>query len=186
MIISPTLTIFTSIKNQVFESRKISQGFRCELGSISPLISGLFLILMVLSAGLVNLSDSYLAKRELIQIIEPQVQAAIQSIDLTRYYTGDQFLGFEKFFGQSKNRVPIDCREVVKRVTVKISQSFLRNGQIKLTDAICSEEELSIEVSSKIHPIIDFPLFNGLLSSNNSMNGEILIKAKVGATSIYQ
>ena len=69
MIISPTLTIFTSIKNQVFESRKISQGFRCELGSISPLISGLFLILMVLSAGLVNLSDSYLAKRELIQII---------------------------------------------------------------------------------------------------------------------
>jgi hypothetical protein len=157
-----------------------------DLGSISPLISGLFLILLILSAGLVNLSDSYLAKRELIQIVEPQLQSAVQSIDLNRYYSGDQFSQLKNLFSANQNRVPISCKEAVGQLRVKISQVLLRKSQVNLVDVVCTEDELSLEVTSTIHPIIDFPLFRGILGLGNSGSSEIIIRAKVAATSIYR
>jgi hypothetical protein len=166
--------------------RKYLLALTSDAGSISPLISGLFLILLILSGGLVNLSDAYLAKRELIQIVEPQVQSAVQSIDLYRYYSGDQFVAFKSLFDVNQNRVPINCREAVNRLRFTISQINLRESQINLAAVVCTDDELSIDVTSTIHPIIDFPFFKGALGFDNSPSGEIIIRAKVGATSIYR
>ena len=54
---------------------------RNESGSISIFISGLFIIVFTLSVGIIDVSDSYLAKRELIQIGEDAILVASHSID---------------------------------------------------------------------------------------------------------
>ncbi len=155
-------------------------------GSITPLISGLFLILLALSAGLVNIADSSMAKRELIQIVEPEIQKALQSIDLYRYYNGNTFISLLNQFHDSQARVPIDCSSAVNQLKRNISQTYLRGKPIYIDEIVCTQEELVIAVNSQIHAIIDFPIFTTALKSKNSVRGEIAINAKIGATSIFK
>ena len=59
---------------------------RREEGSIAVFVTALFLIALILSMGLVNISDAYIAKRELIQIAEEIAQKSAHSLDYSRYY----------------------------------------------------------------------------------------------------
>jgi len=74
-----------------------------EAGSISVLISSLFLIVFILSVGIIDISDSYLAKRELIQIGEDAILVASHTLNENLYYTDSQSLG------ATSVRVTIDC-----------------------------------------------------------------------------
>jgi hypothetical protein len=142
---------------------------RGDSGSISLLIIGLFTLLLILSIGLINLADTYLAKRELISLLEPAVQRAAQSIDLERYYS--QVQGGE--------RVPIECESAVYKARVEVSQLLLRDAEVTLKAVDCRNDELVVSVKSDTLPIVDFPIFHAL------GNGRISIEAEVGAQSTY-
>ena len=58
-----------------------------EEGSILVLITTLFLLVFILSIGIIDVSDSYLAKRELIQIGEDAILVASHSLNENLYYS---------------------------------------------------------------------------------------------------
>ena len=58
-----------------------------EEGSISVLITSLFLLVFILSVGIIDISDSYLAKRELIQIGEDAILVASHTLNENLYYS---------------------------------------------------------------------------------------------------
>jgi len=175
-----------SIRRFQFNWTDVREAWKNVSGSITPLISGLFLILLVLSAGLVDVADAFLAKRELIQIVEPKAQRAVRSIDLFRYYNGNSVINNVILFSRNSLRVPINCVEAIAQARENLSGSLFRNNPIYIEEIECTNDELLITVNSEIRPIIDFSIFSQLLKSDKSRKGWIPINTTVGVTSIYQ
>jgi hypothetical protein len=142
-----------------------------EVGSISVLISSLFLIVFVLSVGIIDISDSYLAKRELIQIGEDAILVASHSLDENIYYSESQILG------ATTVRVPIDCSTAEIKFHAEIALRSLRNNEISVSGWRCSGDEITASISSKIQAIVNFPILS------NINKGLIGIDAIIGATS---
>ena len=143
-----------------------------ETGSISIFISGLFIIVFTLSLGIIDISDSYLAKRELIQIGEDAILVASHSIDESRYYAGSQIFG-----GGSTERVPLDCIEASVKFITEISLRNLRRNSISVTGWSCNSDQITASITSNIKAIVSFPILS------NIIGGQISINATIGATS---
>ncbi len=142
-----------------------------ERGSISIFISGLFLLVFVLSVGIIDVSDSYLAKRELIQIGEDAILVASHSLDETRYYSGS--LASD---GSANSRVPIDCAIAVAKFNSEIYSKNLRKNVISVSGWNCSSDQITASISSNIQAIVNFPILSKL------NGGVIHVNATVGAT----
>jgi|FLOH01.1.fsa_nt_gi hypothetical protein len=163
------------VKNYLAGSRGLSRlgGLaQNEVGSLSTLISGLFLIVFILSMGIIDISDSYLAKRELIQIGEDAILVAAHSLDKNRYYSNSS----SPYWGTNA-RVPIDCSLAAIKFSAEISEKRLRQNSIAISSWECSDDQISATISSKIVAIINFPILS------NISGGAISIGARVGATS---
>jgi hypothetical protein len=145
---------------------------RNESGSISIFISGLFIIVLTLSFGIIDVSDSYLAKRELIQIGEDAILVASHSIDESRYYAGRQL-----FEGVSTERVPLDCVEAAVKFRTEVSVRSLRRNPISVSGWSCNGDQITVSINSNIKAIVSFPILS------NIIGGQISINATVGATS---
>jgi hypothetical protein len=145
---------------------------RNESGSISIFISGLFIIVFTLSVGIIDVSDSYLAKRELIQIGEDAILVVSHSIDENRYYSGSQSFG-----GGSTERVPLDCVEAAVKFMTEVSLRNLRRNSISVSGWSCNRDQITASISSNIKAIVSFPILS------NIIGGQISINATVGATS---
>ena len=142
-----------------------------EVGSISVLISSLFLIVFILSVGIIDISDSYLAKRELIQIGEDAILVASHTLNENLYYTDSPSLDAES------GRVPIDCSLAEIKFHAEVAVRSLRNHEISVSGWRCSGDEITASISSKIQALVNFPILS------NINNGFIGIDAIVGATS---
>jgi hypothetical protein len=140
-----------------------------EVGSISVLISSLFLIVFVLSVGIIDISDSYLAKRELIQIGEDAILVASHTLDENLYYSDSQNLG-------SAN-ARIDCSLAEIKFHAEVALRSLRSNPISVSGWRCSGDEITASISSKIQALVNFPILS------NINNGFIGIDAIIGATS---
>jgi hypothetical protein len=145
---------------------------RNESGSISIFISGLFLIVFTLSVGIIDVSDSYLAKRELIQIGEDAILVASHSIDESRYYAGNQLFG-----GGSTERVPLDCVTAAVKFWREVSLGNLRNNSIIVSGWSCNSDQITASITSNIKAIVSFPILSKIVG------GQISINATMGATS---
>ncbi|CAB4949515.1 unannotated protein [freshwater metagenome] len=142
-----------------------------EGGSISVLITSLFLLVFILSVGIIDVSDSYLAKRELIQIGEDSILVASHSLNESLYYS--ESLGLSA----SNGRVPIDCTMAEVKFRMEISSRELRKNEISVSGWRCSGDQITASISSNIQALVNFPI---LVDLNN---GQIGINAIVGATS---
>jgi len=145
-----------------------------EEGSLIPLTSGLFLILLVLSLGLINLSDSYIAKRELIQIAEAAAQKGAHQLSLADYYGSDS-----QPSALSQNRIPIDCAAAQVAVAGYVGASSLRNNPVEISNFTCNLREVSVELGTSITPVVSFPIFDTLI------HNRLQISATVSAVSLY-
>ncbi|CAN2244834.1 hypothetical protein MCEMZLE22_01199 [actinobacterium SCGC AAA044-D11] len=151
--------------------------FRDELrnnedGSISVLISGLFLLVLILSVGIIDISDSYLAKRELVQIGEDAILVASHSLDENRYYSGNSAND-----GSTSIRVPIDCAVAAAKFYSEIYSKSLRNNLINVSGWSCSSDQITASISSKVQAIVNFPILSKI------SGGAIHVNATIGATS---
>jgi hypothetical protein len=142
-----------------------------EAGSISILISSLFLLVFILSVGIIDISDSYLAKRELIQIGEDAILVASHTLNENLYYTDSQSLDAKS------GRVPIDCSLAEIKFHAEVAVRSLRNHEISVSGWRCSGDEITASISSKIQALVNFPILS------NINNGFIGIDAIIGATS---
>jgi hypothetical protein len=142
-----------------------------EEGSISVLITTLFLLVFILSVGIIDVSDSYLAKRELIQIGEDAILVASHSLNKNLYYS--DLLGLSSTNG----RVPIDCALAEIKFHTEITLRNLRNNEIVVSGWRCSGDQITASIRSKIQALVNFPILS------NINNGYIAIDAIIGATS---
>ena len=131
---------------------------------------GLFLLLLSLSIGIIDLSDSYLAKRELTQVAESAVTIAAHSLDQARYY--------EDGLVNSNGKVPIDCTSANSTFRGEIGKNFLRGKEISVDSVSCQGDLLEVSISSRIQPLVSFPLLTQIAGA------QIEIKAVVGAGSV--
>jgi len=143
-----------------------------ENGSISIFISGLFLLVFTLSVGIIDISDSYLAKRELIQIGEDAILVSSHSLDESRYYTGSQLRD-----GSLPTRVPLNCELASAKFISEVGARSLRNNSITVSGWSCNSDQITASITSSIRAIVSFPI----LSKING--GTIDINATIGATS---
>jgi Flp pilus assembly protein TadG len=143
-----------------------------EVGSISVLIMGLFLILLTLSLGIIDLSDAYLAKRELISIGESAVSIAAQSLDQSRYYN--------EGVSNAGALVPIDCTLAASKFQSEIAQTMLREGMVLVTGFTCQGDQIAADISASISPAVRFPIINNLVGKS------LTIQASVGAGSVVK
>ena len=146
--------------------------FRKEAGSISVLISGLFLLVLTLSIGIIDVTDSYLAKRELIQIGEDAILVASHSLDESRYYSSSS-----NSLGQQNQRVPINCELAALKFSLEVNARKLRRNFIGVTAWSCSNDQITASISSSIKALVEFPI----LSRING--GKIGVNVTIGATS---
>jgi len=152
--------------------RKPSESFAFkEEGSISVLITSLFLLVFILSVGIIDISDSYLAKRELIQIGEDAILVASHSLDENLYYSDLQSMSV------INGRVPIDCQLAEITFHAEINQKNLRENEVLVSGWHCTGNEITASISSKIQALVNFPILSNL------NGGYIDISAIIGATS---
>jgi uncharacterized membrane protein len=142
-----------------------------ETGSISVLITSLFLLVFILSVGIIDISDSYLAKRELIQIGEDAILVASHSLDENLYYSDFQSMS------AINGRVPIDCQLAEIKFHTEINQKNLRENKVVVSGWRCSGDEITASITSKIQALVNFPILSNL------NGGNIDISAIIGATS---
>ena len=142
-----------------------------ESGSISVMIIGLAVFALTLSVGILDLSDAFLARRELIQISEEATQRAAHEISLPDYYSG-------QFEASNSFQVPLDCANALRSVGDTIGNSHLRGNSIEIKESTCDGHSIEILLGSTIKPIVNFPIINSLFG------GRLVISARTSAASI--
>ncbi|NQW06047.1 MAG: hypothetical protein HQ476_01560 [SAR202 cluster bacterium] len=153
--------------------KRNSQTFvKDESGSLSVLMSGLFLIMLLLSIGIIDITDSFLAKRELIQIGEDAILMAAHSLDEERYYQNSL-----PNPGLAGGRVPIDCAAAASKFRGEILLQSLRGNTISVSGWRCVNDQINASVTSQITAIVSFPLLSSIAG------GDIKINATIGAMS---
>ena len=147
-----------------------------EDGSLSILITSLFLLTLLLSFAIIDISGAYLAKRELINSGEAAISRAAHQIDLNRYYSGDRVQA-----GSNSNGpiylVPIDCQAAAATFDSEVSRISLHGSGVNISQFSCEGDLLRVTLQSQIPPILRLPLLHGSV-----MNGLLTISATLTAS----
>ena len=144
-------------------------------GSLVILTFSLFLLLLISSLVVIDVSDSFLAKRQLVEIGEVAITRAAHSISLSRFYSGNILMDASGADG-TQFRIPLDCQAAQLAFQNEISSSALRARGISITSWSCINDEVEATIEAQIPVLISLPLGIGTSSSN--------IIATVGATSV--
>lgn len=141
-------------------------------GSISILIFSLFLLALITSLVLTDISSAYLAKRSLTQATEAAVQRGSKNLDEEAYYSGKynllSALASLQGMGEKDPGIPIDCSKAMTDVANSLSdwadggptltRVNLRSIRIETLD--CDGYQLSISTSAVAKLPIIFPFID--------------------------
>ena len=155
--------------------QNISREILDETGSLSILIITLFLLMLLFSFLIINVSDAYLAKRELDNVGEIAITRAAHAIDLNRYYSGERTADEASGDGLAF-RVPLDCATAESNFQNSIVSSNLRGEAISIQNWQCQADEVSATISAIIPTALEMPLGIGSATTE--------VTASIGATSI--
>jgi hypothetical protein len=146
-----------------------------ERGSLIILVLALFTVLLVSSLTLIDVSDNFLAKRQLVEVGEVAITSAAHQLSLTRYYGGNILMDSAGADG-AQFRIPLDCNKAQESFTQEISAATLRSYPISIDSWSCSADEVTATISSEIPILINLPFGIGASSTQ--------IQATIAATSI--
>ena len=147
-------------------------------GSLTVLTSGLFVLLLLLSFGLIDVSNAYVAKKELLHIGEAAISNASHSLAASRYYNG-QLTVAQLQSGKTEFRVPIDCSLAQSTFYSEISAESLRGFPIQVANWTCQDDVLTASLKGSISLPLQFPLLS------SAIGDPISVTATIGATSLY-
>ena len=149
--------------------------FREETGSLVILTFSLFLLLLISSLAVIDVSDNFLAKRQLVEIGEVAITKAAHSISLSRYYSGNILMDTSGA-DVTQFRIPLDCQAAQLAFQNEIASSSLRGEGIFETSWNCANDEVDTTIEAQIPVLISLPF--GIGASTTT------ISSTVGATSI--
>ena len=153
----------------------LRRNFRDDSGSLVILVLGLFLLLLTASLALVDISDNFLAKRQLVEIGEVAITRAAHQLSLSRYYSGNILMDTSGS-DVTQFRIPIDCSAALAGFQSEIASSSLRGNPIALTSWSCLGDEVSGTIVAQIPVLLNLPLGIG---SNSTT-----VTSTLGAASI--
>ncbi|MEI6294949.1 MAG: hypothetical protein WCO95_02695 [Actinomycetes bacterium] len=148
---------------------------RDERGSLVILVFALFLLLLTASLAVVDISDTFLAKRQLIEIGEAAITRAAHQISLSRYYSGNILMDNSGADG-AQFRVPVDCNSARSAFQSEIASTMLRGRAISITTWSCIDDQVTGTIAAEIPILLKLPLGIG--------QNFTTISAAIGATSI--
>ena len=155
----------------------IRKDIRDESGSLAVLVLSLFLILLVSSLAVVDISDNFLAKRQLIEIGEVAITKAAHQISLSRYYSGNIVMDNSLADG-AQFRIPLDCTAASSAFLEEIAASNLRGSAIHVESWDCSNDEVSATISAAIPILIKLPF--GIGSHQTQITSTIAATSIIG------
>ena len=155
---------------------KVKEFAEDESGSLLLLTLSLFLLTLVLSFAIIDVSSTFLAKRELVNIGEAAISRAAHKIDLDRYYSGDRTVASTSPSGTTY-LIPIDCAAASSTLEGEISHATLRGSPISITSVSCNGDVITAQLSSVIAPTFSLPLI-----SDSVMNSALIIHATISAS----
>lgn len=156
----------------------LKEWFNREDGSLSVLITSLFLLTLVLSFAIIDISGAYLAKRELINMGEAAISRAAHNVDLNRYYSGDRIIsGINPSTGDPTYLVPIDCQSAERSLVTEVSELSLHGSPVSISNFACEEDVLHATLESHIAATLRLPLLHGSI-----MNDLLTISATLRAS----
>ena len=146
-----------------------------ESGSLVILVFALFFLLLIGSLAVVDISDNFLAKRQLVEIGEVAITRAAHQISFSRYYSGKILMDTSGGDG-AQFRIPLDCQSAYRAFSDEISASSLRANHITIISWSCNDDEVVGTISAEIPILLNLPLGIGSPTT--------VITSTVGATSI--
>ena len=153
-----------------------SEFIRDESGSLTLFITSLFLLTLLLSFAIIDISGALVAKRQLVNIGEAAISRAAHNIDLARYYSGEFTISGYGTSGE-KYLVPIDCQAASLTLESEIAMSQLHRSSISILSFTCEGDLIRATITSKIAPLLALPILQGSV-----MNQFLNITATVSAS----
>lgn len=166
-----------STRSQAGLSERMSARAKEELGSISLLIVGLFMAVLVLAMAILDISGNFLAKQELTQLGEAAISSAAHSIDLDRYYRSDRYFVRNSPKGPIY-RIPIDCSLSFAKFQREISLSALRGKPITILSWNCYKDSLAAQLQSDIPLLAPVPFLGGDGATSPNQSAHIIATVK--------
>jgi Flp pilus assembly protein TadG len=158
-----------------------SEFIRDESGSLTLFITSLFLLTLLLSFAIIDISGALVAKRQLVNIGEAAISRAAHNIDLARYYSGEFTISGYGTSGVGtsgeKYLVPIDCQAASLTLESEIAMSQLHRSPINILSFTCEGDLIRATITSKIAPLLALPILQGSV-----MNQFLNITATVSAS----
>jgi hypothetical protein len=175
---TPTARMTPTAPRSLLSRRRTRDYLSDETGSLSLFIISLFLLTIVLSFAIIDLSGAFLAQRQLINIGESAISRAAHSVDLDRYYAGDRVqsggsLGAPTFL------LPIDCSAAVQTLQAELTTAQLHGAPISIAEFRCEGDVLHTTLTSQIQPTLALPLLPGSIMSHL-----LTINATVSASNV--
>ena len=138
---------------------------RDESGSLTLFITSLFLLTLLLSFAIIDISGALVAKRQLVNIGEAAISRAAHNIDLARYYSGEFTISGYGISGVGtsgeKYLVPIDCQAASNILESEIAISQLHRSPINILSFTCEGDLIRATITSRIAPLLALPILQG-------------------------
>jgi len=169
---------------------------RDESGSLTLFITSLFLLTLLLSFAIIDISGALVAKRQLVNIGEAAISRAAHNIDLARYYSGEFTISGYGTSGVGtsgvgtsgvgtsgvgtsgeKYLVPIDCQAASNTLESEIAISQLHRSPVHVLSFTCEGDLIRATITSRIAPLLALPILQGSV-----MNQFLNITATVSAS----
>ena len=166
----------------------LKERLRSEVGSISVIVIGLFLITVASLMVMTDVSAIIVAKRSLVQATEAAAQRGVHTIDMGKYYQGKGNM-FTVPLALATQRahpvIPIDCTRGGVEVLLELNswshdESDMKWQQLKgieLTNFDCDGSSLEISTRSELKLPFQLPF-----SGRNS----VFLTATAGTTNKVQ
>jgi hypothetical protein len=169
------MQLATEMKSEV--QRYLAE-FKDERGSLSLFITSLFLLTLVLSFSIIDISGAYLAQRQLINMGEAAISRAAHNVDLDRYYAGDRVVAGSGINGVTY-LLPINCSAAAQSLDSEISSIQLHGNAIAVARFTCEGDVIRATLTAQVRPTLSL----GLLPSS-LMNLLLTINATVSASNV--
>ncbi len=137
-----------------------------EDGSISVLVFGLFIVVLLASVVLTDISAIIVAKRSLIQATESAAQSAAHALDLETYYQG-KHSALSFLVTDASPVIPIDCAAANTRAAETLSNIAITAAPMS---SLTRSNSSALNTSSRS----DNSLFNTSSNSNVLAKGKLI------------
>lgn len=146
---------------------RLKKLLRDDIGSMMPISFIYFLITLIVTFSLINLTHFYIERRHLILVLESALASASQNLDQRSYYLGfDSRNRYKNSLGHDRLLLPIDCEKARSDFPVRFREHWLLNQELNpgelekslptIKELSCDGMSLTSTVSARV--FLPFPL----------------------------